>query len=192
MLTTIIQFIKFGIVGAINTVLSYGINNGCYYLFGLHEQISNFIAFVITVFISYVLNSKYVFDDEEPQEGGETQAPHTRWAKVSPCPRSVPASEVCPPALPPSPRPRSVPTYEACPPAIAPSPRPEKSGFSWKALGKVYASYALTELVIMGILLFVEERIFGMQHFIATFLNLAVTVPLNFLLNKFWAYRNNA
>lgn len=59
----------------------------------------------------------------------------------------------------------------------------------YKALAKVYASYALTELVLMGILLFVQERLLGIPHYIATFLNLCITVPLNFLLNKFWAYR---
>ena len=52
----LIQFIKFGTVGAINTVLSYAITNGAYYLLHLHEQISNIIAFVITVFISFIKN----------------------------------------------------------------------------------------------------------------------------------------
>ena len=51
-----IQFFKFGIVGAINTILSYVITNGCYYLLSLNEQFSNIIAFVITVFISFMLN----------------------------------------------------------------------------------------------------------------------------------------
>ena len=127
-----VQFFKFGIVGAINTILSYAINNGCYYAFGMHEQISNFIAFVITVFISVVLNSKFVFKEDEDAE-------KQPW---------------------------------------------------YKALAKVYASYALTELVLMGILLYIQERLFGIPHFVATFVNLCVTVPLNFLLNKFWAYKN--
>ena len=45
----ILQFIKFGMVGAVNTVLSYLITNGCYYLLRLHEQLSNLISFLITV-----------------------------------------------------------------------------------------------------------------------------------------------
>lgn len=123
----LVQFLKFGMVGAVNTVLSYAITNGCYYGFHLHEQICNFISFLITVLVSYLLNSRFVF---------------------------------------------------------------QRDGQPWyKALAKVYASYALTELVIMGILLFIQERIMGIPHFIATFINLCVTVPLNFLLNKFWAYR---
>lgn len=124
------QFIKFGIVGVINTVLSYLITNGSYYVLHLHEQISNLISFLITVLISYLLNSRFVFRQEE----GARQP----W---------------------------------------------------YRALAKVYASYALTELVLMGILLFIQERLFGIPHYIATFVNLCVTVPLNFLLNKFWAYR---
>ena len=124
------QFFKFGIVGAINTVLSYIITNTCYYGLRLHEQICNLISFLITVLISYLLNSRFVFRQQE-----EMRQP---W---------------------------------------------------YKALAKVYASYALTELVLMGILLFIQERLLGIPHFIATFLNLCITVPLNFVLNKFWAYR---
>ena len=124
------QFLKFGMVGAVNTVLSYLITNACYYGFHLHEQICNLLSFLITVLISYLLNSRFVFRQRE----GERQP----W---------------------------------------------------YKALAKVYASYALTELVLMGILLFVQERLLGIPHYIATFLNLCITVPLNFLLNKFWAYR---
>lgn len=126
----IIQFLKFGMVGALNTILSYLITNMCYYLFHMHEQISNLISFLITVFVSYLLNSRFVFRQED-----SGQQP---WYKV---------------------------------------------------LARVYASYALTELVLMGLLLYVQERLLGIPHFIATFLNLCVTVPLNFLLNKFWAYR---
>lgn len=133
LITIFYQFLKFGIVGGINTVLSLLISNGCYYILHLHEQISNFFAFVITVFISFILNSRFVFK-EEGDSTGEKQP----W---------------------------------------------------YKALLKVYASYALTELVIMGFLLFVEERLFGVPHYIATIVNMCVTVPLNFLLNKFWAYR---
>lgn len=124
------QFIKFGIVGAINTVLSYLITNACYYGLHLHEQVCNLISFLITVLISYLLNSRFVFQQQE----GARQP----W---------------------------------------------------YKALAKVYASYALTELVLMGLLLFIQERLLGIPHFIATFLNLCITVPLNFILNKFWAYR---
>lgn len=128
---TLIQFIKFGMVGGLNTVLSYLISVGCYYGFHLHEQLCNLIAFIITVLISYLLNSRFVFDAQKKNK--------QPW---------------------------------------------------YKALAKVYASYSLTELVLMGILLFIEERQLGIPHYIATLINLCVTVPFNFILNKFWAYRN--
>ena len=132
-LPAILQFIKFGMVGAVNTVLSYLITNGCYYLLRLHEQLSNLISFLITVLISYLLNSRFVF-----REQVENKQP---W---------------------------------------------------YLALAKVYASYAFTELILMGILLYVQERILGVPHYIATLVNLCVTVPLNFVLNKFWAYRKKS
>lgn len=125
----IIQFIKFGTVGAINTVLSYAITNGAYYLLHLHEQISNIIAFVITVFISFMLNGKFVFTENK-----------------------------------------------------------EERNF-WKSLLKVYASYSITGVFLTAILLYIEEELLGIPHYIATLMNLVVTIPLNFILNKFWAYK---
>lgn len=125
----IIQFIKFGTVGAINTVLSYAITNGAYYLLHLHEQISNIIAFVITVFISFMLNGKFVFTENK-----------------------------------------------------------EERKF-WKSLLRVYASYSVTGVFLTAILLYIEEEIIGIPHYIATLMNLIVTVPINFILNKFWAYK---
>lgn len=127
--TTIIQFIKFGIIGFINTAISYAITNTGYYVLGLHEQLSNAIAFFITVFISFILNSKFVF-----HEGSEQQS-------------------------------------------------------FWKALFKVYVSYSFTGLFLCALLIYIEESLLGIPHYIATLLNLVVTVPINFLLNKFWAYR---
>ncbi len=126
---TIIQFVKFGIVGGINTILSYIITNGCHYLLKLDGQVSNIIAFVTTTFISFLLNSNFVFKENK-----------------------------------------------------------EKRSF-WKSLLKVYASYSITGLFLTAILLYIEEQVFGIEHYIATLMNLIITVPLNFILNKFWAYK---
>lgn len=125
----VIQFIKFGIVGTINTVLSYIITNTCYYVFSLHAQISNIIAFIITVFISFILNGKFVFNKNR------------------------------------------------------------KNRDFWHSLVKVYASYSITGLFINAILLYIEEQLIGIPHYIATLMNLIVTIPINFMLNKFWAYK---
>lgn len=126
---SILQFMKFGTVGAINTVLSYVITNTSYYLLHLHEQISNIIAFVITVFISFMLNGKFVFTEEK------------------------------------------------------------KNRNFWKTLLKVYASYSVTGVFLTAILLYLEERLLGIPHYIATLMNMVVTIPINFILNKYWAYR---
>jgi putative flippase GtrA len=124
-----VQFIKFSIVGVINTIISYTISNIGYYIFHIHEQICNIIAFVITVFLSFILNGKFVFMKEK--------------------------DETC----------------------------------LWRALIKVYISYSITELFLTGLLLFIEEGKLQIPHYIATLINLAITVPLNYILNKFWAYK---
>ena len=127
---TINQFIKFGIVGLINTVLSYVITNLGYYFFHIHEQICNIVAFSITVFISFILNNKFVFIQDK-----------------------------------------------------------ENRNF-WKTFIKVYVSYSITGIVLTAILLFIEEQKLGIPHYYATMINLIITVPLNFVLNKLWAYKN--
>ena len=126
-----IQFIKFGIVGAVNTFLSYGITNLGYYAFHFHEQICNLIAFIITVFISYILNSKFVFNENNQYRN------------------------------------------------------------FIKSLLKVYVAYSITGLFLTGILLYIEESIFEIPHYIASLVNLLITIPVNFVLNKFWAYKNS-
>ena len=57
----IIDFIKFGFVGVINTFTSYFIVNICHYFYNLHIQFSNFIAFFLSVLVSFTLNSKFIF-----------------------------------------------------------------------------------------------------------------------------------
>ena len=56
-----------------------------------------------------------------------------------------------------------------------------------KRLGKTYVSYGGTSL--LGILLlWIEVRFWGISKAIAPPLNLIITIPLNFLLNKFWTF----
>ena len=62
-LEALIQFIKFGMVGGFNTVLTYIIVNVMFYVWGINEQIGNLTAFIITVFISYMVNSRFVFNE---------------------------------------------------------------------------------------------------------------------------------
>ena len=57
-----------------------------------------------------------------------------------------------------------------------------------KKIGKTYFSYGATFLISTG-MLYLEIDILHWSAVISPILNLAITIPLNFLLNKFWAFR---
>jgi putative flippase GtrA len=57
----LLQFIKFGIVGASNTLISLGVYYLCFYGLRFHYQISNLLAFLISVTNAYFWNSRVVF-----------------------------------------------------------------------------------------------------------------------------------
>lgn len=57
------------------------------------------------------------------------------------------------------------------------------------ALVRTYISYSFTSLFLNGALMVVWVRYVGLSEFIAPILNLLATVPLNFLINKFWAFQ---
>lgn len=148
------QFIKFGLVGAFNTVLNYLIYNFCYYVFDSGVHIANTVGFVITVFTAYLLQSRFVFRQDE-------NAKKRVW---------------------------------------------------WKVLIKTYISYSFTGLFLTELLLLlwinvidlgqylggvcewlagcgIELQLQDLAASLAPLLNMAVTIPLNFVINKFWAYR---
>lgn len=58
-----VQFLRFGIIGAFNTLLALGIYELLVYL-GLSPQLSNFIAFIISVANAYFWNLKWVFQTQ--------------------------------------------------------------------------------------------------------------------------------
>ena len=125
---TIVQFIKFGFVGGINTVLSYAIYYVLCIILGFNYLLSQGIAWFITVFISYVLNNIMTFSD-----GGSTN-----W--------------------------------------------------SIKNLVKVYISYSVTGLFLATFLSWIWVDVLSIEKAFAPIINLFFTIPLNFLLNKYWAY----
>ena len=56
-----------------------------------------------------------------------------------------------------------------------------------KRLGKTYVSYGGTSL--LGILLlWIEVRFLGISKVVAPPVNLLITIPLNFLMNKYWTF----
>lgn len=131
------QFVKFGIVGVSNTVISYLIYVVSLVLFrrfGLFPKYdylaSQVVAFVLSVLWSFYWNNKMVFKLREGQK------------------RSV-----------------------------------------WKTLLKTYVSYSFTGLFLNSVLIVLWVRVLGISEFLAPVINLLISVPINFLINKFWAFQ---
>lgn len=131
------QFVKFGIVGFSNTVLSYVLYVLSLLLFRKLEILPNngylvaqAIAFVISVLWSFYWNNKLVFTLQEGEER-----------------------------------------------------------LLWKALIKTFVSYSFTGLFLNSILLLLWVEVIYISEFIAPIINLLVSVPLNFVINKFWTFR---
>ena len=131
------QFVKFGIVGVSNTVISYVLYAATLLilqkadLFPKTDYLwAQIVAFILSVLWSFYWNNKMVFVTSEESE--------RVW---------------------------------------------------WKALIKTYISYSFTGLFLNSILLMLWVKICGMSEFVAPILNLLISVPLNFLINKFWAFK---
>lgn len=132
-----LQFIRFGIVGLSNTLISYltylfvllflkQIN----YFIGFDYIVSQGIAFFIGVIWSFLLNNKFVFGNKENKNLLITFL-------------------------------------------------------------KVLISYSFTGLFLNSLLLYFWVQILDVSEFIAPIINLLVSVPLNFILNKNWAFKSN-
>ena len=126
----IIQFIKFGLVGISNTVVSWI----CYYVILWIDDdlymLGSLVGTVVSIANAFFWNDRFVFKGKEND-----------W----------------------------------------------KSRL--KRLGKTYVSYGGTSLLSM-LLLWVEVQLFGVNKVIAPVVNLLITIPLNFLINRFWTFRN--
>lgn len=59
----------------------------------------------------------------------------------------------------------------------------------WKTFIKTYLSYAGTGILLSNILLYFWIDVLKISAVVAPLINLIITVPINFLVNKFWAYR---
>lgn len=123
------QFIKFGLVGVSNTLISLGI----YYLFVYFDKklylVGSIVGFVISVLNSFYWNNRFVFKTEGQGE----------WLKK---------------------------------------------------LIKTYVSYGGTTL-LSTILLYLEVEKLRINEDVAPLINLAITVPLNYFVNKLWAFRKS-
>ncbi len=133
----LMQFIKFGIVGVSNTVVSYVLNVlTLFFLDQVHifqhwdYIIANTVAFILSVLWSFYWNNKVVFDLE---------------------------------------------THSAAD--------------LLRALLKMYLSYAFTGIILSNVLSYVWIDVLHISKFIAPLINSLIGVPINFVLNKFWAFQ---
>ena len=150
---TLIQFIKFGLVGVSNTLVNYIVYTQVF-RFTHNYYYANVLGWLISVINAYIWQNMFVFKQDE---SGEKRV----W---------------------------------------------------WKVLLKTYMAYAFTGLIVNNVLLWLwldainisvfcggitdwlatKGIVFTASDFaayIAPFLNMGVTIPLNFVTNKFWAYR---
>lgn len=124
------QFVKFGLVGVSNTLISYVTYLICISV-GLNYLLAQVIGFIISVTNSFYWNNKYVFVSEEGKQRS--------WLY----------------------------TYV-----------------------KTVLSYAGTGLVLSSILLVLWVDILHIPQVIAPLINLLITIPLNFIINKLWAFKS--
>ncbi len=124
------QFIKFGFVGALNTIISLTI----YYLFIWIDDgyyiIGNVIGFIVSTLNAYLLNSKFVFSKKTKQNKAR----------------------------------------------------------KFNEIFKTFLSYGIS-LGLSTLLLYLEISIGKISEETAPIINLMITIPLNFCLNKFWVYK---
>lgn len=132
-----IQFMKFGIVGLSNTMVSYLIYIVTLLIFqknkiipSIDYLVAQVIAFVLSVLWSFYWNNKYVFRQNENQK------------------RNL-----------------------------------------WQTLVKTYISYAFTGLFLNSILSLMWVEWLGIPKVVAPIINLLVSVPINFVMNKFWTFK---
>ena len=128
--TIIIQFIKFGLVGISNTLVSWL----CYYIFILVNSalylIGGTVGGIISIANAFFWNEHFVFK----------------------CEKKDLKSKI-------------------------------------KRLGKTYVSYGVTSLLGL-LILWVEVKFWEIDEKLAPIINLIITVPLNFIINKLWTFKD--
>ncbi len=56
-------------------------------------------------------------------------------------------------------------------------------------LAKTYIAYGSTGLLLASVLLYIYVDMLQISEYIAQLLVLVVTIPLNFVINKFWSFK---
>ena len=123
------QFIKFGIVGLSNTVISLAVYELCLWL-GVHYLLADPIGLAVSVVNAYYWNNRVVFGDGQKK-------PFSHHVRMY-----------------------------------------------FKSLAAYGGTFVINLLLLM---LWVE--IAGIPQWLAPMINLCVTIPLNFFINKCWTFK---
>ena len=67
--------------------------------------------------------------------------------------------------------------------------RDKKENSEWKALGKVFLAYGVS-FCLSSLLMILFVQVLGISEYLAPILRLVLTVPLNFVMNKLWAFKD--
>lgn len=58
----------------------------------------------------------------------------------------------------------------------------------WKTLIKTYIAYGFTGILLNNLLSWLWIDVFGISKYIAPLINILISTPINFFLNKLWAF----
>lgn len=132
----VMQFLKFGVVGVSNTLVSYVLNVAVLAILAPMRVswdfvAGNVVAFVLSVLWSFYWNNRFVFVVGDGKK------------------RSV-----------------------------------------LKTLLKTYISYGFTGIFLNNMLSWLWIHMFGISKYLAPLPNLVISVPINFYINKLWAFQD--
>ena len=135
---SLVQFVKFGIVGLSNTIVGYIANIVTIMVLSKYHVswdyfAGNITAFILGVIWSFYWNNRFVFKLKDGDK------------------RNLVA-----------------------------------------ALLKTYLSYAFTGLILNNILSYLWVDILGISKMIAPLINMIIGVPINFIINKVWAFKSSS
>lgn len=69
----------------------------------------------------------------------------------------------------------------------------DKNDVSWgRALLKTYITYGFTGLILSNLLAYIWVTFFKLDKVIVPIVNLLFSIPLNYLLNKYWAFNDKS
>ena len=60
---------------------------------------------------------------------------------------------------------------------------------TWRTLIKTYMAYGFTGIILNNVLSAIWINALGISKYVAPMLNLIFSIPLNFIINKLWAFR---